>query len=81
MNLDKFESKTDVGIFVGYAPSSKAYRVYNKRTRTIQESINVKFDEKSATKPSSTSVDHLADVLEDLDIEDVNAYEQIARGC
>ncbi|GKE98295.1 hypothetical protein Tco_0021646, partial [Tanacetum coccineum] len=32
-------------IFVGYAPAKKAYRIYNKRTRLIIETIHVDFDE------------------------------------
>ncbi|THV56149.1 transposase, partial [Flagellimonas alvinocaridis] len=32
-NLGKFDAKSDEGIFVGYAPSSRAYRIYNMRTR------------------------------------------------
>ncbi|GJZ80137.1 retrovirus-related pol polyprotein from transposon TNT 1-94 [Tanacetum coccineum] len=35
----------DIGIFVGYAPSRKGYRIYNKRTRHIMETIHVQFDE------------------------------------
>nr|GEU41349.1 hypothetical protein [Tanacetum cinerariifolium] len=35
----------DIGIFVGYAPSGKGYRIYNKRTRRIMETIHVQFDE------------------------------------
>nr|GEU47229.1 retrovirus-related Pol polyprotein from transposon TNT 1-94 [Tanacetum cinerariifolium] len=35
----------DTGIFVGYAPSRKGYRIYNKRTRRIMETIHVQFDE------------------------------------
>ncbi|GJU78201.1 retrovirus-related pol polyprotein from transposon TNT 1-94 [Tanacetum coccineum] len=31
-DLGKLQAKADVGIFVGYAPSRKGYRVYNKRT-------------------------------------------------
>ena len=42
---DKFDSKINVGIFLGYAPRSKAYRVFNKRTLVVEESINVTFDE------------------------------------
>ena len=42
---DKFDSKIDVGIFLGYAPRSKAYRVFNKRSLVVEESINVTFDE------------------------------------
>ncbi|GJU65532.1 retrovirus-related pol polyprotein from transposon TNT 1-94 [Tanacetum coccineum] len=36
---------SDIGIFVGYAPSRKGYRIYNKRTRRIMETIHVQFDE------------------------------------
>ncbi|GJU79696.1 integrase, catalytic region, zinc finger, CCHC-type containing protein [Tanacetum coccineum] len=32
-DLGKLQAKTDIGNFVGYAPSRKGYRVYNKRTR------------------------------------------------
>ncbi|GKA27343.1 retrovirus-related pol polyprotein from transposon TNT 1-94 [Tanacetum coccineum] len=31
-DLGKFQAKADIGIFVGYAPSRKGYRIYNKRT-------------------------------------------------
>ncbi|GJQ95153.1 retrovirus-related pol polyprotein from transposon TNT 1-94 [Tanacetum coccineum] len=34
-----------IGIFIGYALSKKAYRIYNKRTRLIIETIHVDFDE------------------------------------
>nr|GFB50374.1 integrase, catalytic region, zinc finger, CCHC-type, peptidase aspartic, catalytic [Tanacetum cinerariifolium] len=44
-NLDKIEEKGDECIFVGYSTQSKAYRVFNKRTRVIMESIHVNFDE------------------------------------
>ena len=44
-NLGKFDAKSDEGIFLGYSTSSQAYRVYNKRTKTIMESINVKIDD------------------------------------
>nr|GEY31818.1 hypothetical protein [Tanacetum cinerariifolium] len=35
----------DACIFVGYSTQSRAYRVFNKRTRVIVESIHVNFDE------------------------------------
>ncbi|GKE24005.1 integrase, catalytic region, zinc finger, CCHC-type containing protein [Tanacetum coccineum] len=44
-DLDKLKPKADIGIFVGYAPAKKAYRIYNKRTRLIIETIHVDFDE------------------------------------
>nr|GFD29675.1 hypothetical protein [Tanacetum cinerariifolium] len=37
--------KGDECIFVGYSNQSRAYRVFNKRTRVIMESIHVNFDE------------------------------------
>ncbi|KAH9751651.1 Integrase catalytic domain-containing protein [Citrus sinensis] len=50
-NLGKFDPKSYVGIFLGYLNSSKAYRVYNKRTLVVEESMHVTFDE---SNPSST---------------------------
>ena len=43
--LRKVESKTDIGIFLGYSSISKIYRVFNKRTLVIEESMHVVFDE------------------------------------
>ncbi|GKC16523.1 retrovirus-related pol polyprotein from transposon TNT 1-94 [Tanacetum coccineum] len=43
-NLDKMKEKGDACIFVGYSTQSRAYRVYNKRTRVIIETIHVNFD-------------------------------------
>nr|GEX87156.1 retrovirus-related Pol polyprotein from transposon TNT 1-94 [Tanacetum cinerariifolium] len=37
----------DIGIFVGHAPSRKGYRIYNKRTQRIMETIHVQFNELS----------------------------------
>ncbi|GKB52361.1 retrovirus-related pol polyprotein from transposon TNT 1-94 [Tanacetum coccineum] len=47
-DLGKLKPKEDIGIFVGYAPAKKAYRIYNKRTRLIIETIHVDFDELTA---------------------------------
>nr|GEW18480.1 retrovirus-related Pol polyprotein from transposon TNT 1-94 [Tanacetum cinerariifolium] len=44
-NLDKMKEKGDACIFVGYSTQSRAYRVFNKRTRVIVEMIHVNFDE------------------------------------
>ena len=44
-NLDKFDTKSNESIFLGYSTSSKAYRVFNKRTLTVEESIHIIFDE------------------------------------
>ncbi|GJX69217.1 integrase, catalytic region, zinc finger, CCHC-type containing protein [Tanacetum coccineum] len=44
-DLGKFNAKADIGIFIGYAPAKKVFRIYNKRTRIITETIHVTFDE------------------------------------
>nr|GEZ19027.1 retrovirus-related Pol polyprotein from transposon TNT 1-94 [Tanacetum cinerariifolium] len=44
-NLEKLQPKADIGIFIGYAPTKKAFRIYNRRTRQIVETIHVDFDE------------------------------------
>ena len=40
-NLEKFDAKSDKGYFLGYYSTSRAYRMYNLRTKTIMESSNV----------------------------------------
>nr|GFA38485.1 putative ribonuclease H-like domain-containing protein [Tanacetum cinerariifolium] len=47
-NLWKFETKGDEGYFIGYSMSSKAFRVFNKRTRRIEENLHVEFLENKA---------------------------------
>jgi hypothetical protein len=44
-NLDKFESHSFDGIFLGYTPHGRSYRVYNFETNTVVESGDVTFDE------------------------------------
>ncbi|XP_062028686.1 uncharacterized protein LOC133744627 [Rosa rugosa] len=60
-HLGKFDARSDEGVFLGYSLNSRAYRVYNKRTRVVMESINVSIDdqlvkqEESYADTSSTS--------------------------
>ncbi|GKC88625.1 hypothetical protein Tco_1149274 [Tanacetum coccineum] len=43
-DLCKLNAKADIGIFIGYAPAKKAFRIYNRRTQKIMETIHVTFD-------------------------------------
>ncbi|GJY57559.1 hypothetical protein Tco_0456674 [Tanacetum coccineum] len=43
-DLEKLKAIADVRIFIGYAPNRKGYRIYNKRTHRIMETIHVQFD-------------------------------------
>jgi hypothetical protein len=52
-NLGKFDSRTDEGIFLGYASGSKAYKCYNKRLCKVVDSIDVRVDEAIPQKEKS----------------------------
>nr|GEV71154.1 hypothetical protein [Tanacetum cinerariifolium] len=41
--LGKIDGKVDEGFLVGYSISSKAFRVFNSRTRIIQETLHINF--------------------------------------
>ncbi|GJY57067.1 retrovirus-related pol polyprotein from transposon TNT 1-94 [Tanacetum coccineum] len=70
-DLGKLQPTADIGIFVGYAPSKKGYRIYNKRTRRIMKTIHVQFDELTKQMapvqlnigPAPTPVSHASAVL------------------
>jgi len=44
-SLGKFDTRSDEAIFLGYSSHSKAYKVFNRRTLCIEESVHVLFDE------------------------------------
>nr|GFB10482.1 uncharacterized mitochondrial protein AtMg00810-like [Tanacetum cinerariifolium] len=46
-DIEKLGAKGDIGFFIGYSANSCAYRVYNRRTKKIIETMNVTFDELS----------------------------------
>nr|GEV99766.1 putative ribonuclease H-like domain-containing protein [Tanacetum cinerariifolium] len=41
--LEKFDGKADEGFLVGYSVSSKAFRLFNSRTRIVQETLHINF--------------------------------------
>jgi len=45
VNLGKFDSKVDEGIFLGYSLHGHVYRSYNRRTMLVEESMHIAFDE------------------------------------
>ncbi|GJT84192.1 retrovirus-related pol polyprotein from transposon TNT 1-94 [Tanacetum coccineum] len=47
-NLGKLQPKADIGIFIGYAPTKKSFRIYNRHTRRIIKTIHVDFNELNA---------------------------------
>ncbi|GJX08506.1 retrovirus-related pol polyprotein from transposon TNT 1-94 [Tanacetum coccineum] len=54
-NLGKLQPKADIGIFIGYAPTKKAFWIYNRCTKRIIETIHVDFDELTAMASEHSS--------------------------
>nr|GFB10224.1 retrovirus-related Pol polyprotein from transposon TNT 1-94 [Tanacetum cinerariifolium] len=54
-NLGKLQPKADIEIFIGYALTKKAFRIYNQHTRRIVETIHVDFDELTAMDSEQSS--------------------------
>nr|GEZ61360.1 integrase, catalytic region, zinc finger, CCHC-type, peptidase aspartic, catalytic [Tanacetum cinerariifolium] len=44
-DIGKLGTKGDIGFFIGYSADSCAYRIFNRRTKKIMETMNVSFDE------------------------------------
>ena len=58
------DAKSDETIFMGYALNSKAYRVFNKTSLIVEESIHIVFYETNITPRKGVITD------DDVDIED-----------
>ncbi|GKE91378.1 retrovirus-related pol polyprotein from transposon TNT 1-94, partial [Tanacetum coccineum] len=54
-NLGKLQPKADIGIFIGYALTKKAFRIYNQLTRRIIKKVHVDFDELTAMASEHSS--------------------------
>ena len=61
--MEKYDSQSDEGIFLGYSSTSKAYRVYNKRTKKVMETINIVIDEVSDSGSMKSSEEIPKEVL------------------
>ena len=66
--LSKFDPKANFGVFLGYSSISKAYKVYNKRTQIMEETIHISFKEKK--KDFDQNIHDLEEDMEDLSLND-----------
>ena len=67
-NLEKFNARSDEGIFLGYSTTSKAYRVFNKKILVVEKLIHVTFDE-SNHKSLDRNIEDDENLLEDKAID------------
>nr|GEX13214.1 hypothetical protein [Tanacetum cinerariifolium] len=75
-HLGKFDGNADEGFFVGYSLHSKAFRVFNSRTRIVEENLHIRFSE-SIPNVVGSGPDWLFDI--DALTRTMN-YEPIAAG-
>ena len=72
--LEKFDAKSDEAIFLSYSSSSKAFRVFNKKTLVVEESIHVVFDEindlPSRKNESFDDADPLIEGIKEITLKD-----------
>ncbi|GJX94733.1 putative ribonuclease H-like domain-containing protein [Tanacetum coccineum] len=81
--LGKFDGKADEGFFVGYSMNSMAFRVFNTRTRKVEENLHIKFLE---NKPNviGSGLDWLFDIdslINSMNYEPVTAGNQINKNA
>ncbi|GJU23637.1 putative ribonuclease H-like domain-containing protein [Tanacetum coccineum] len=75
-HLGKFDSKADECFFVGYSLNSKAFRVFNSRTRIVEENLHIRFSESTPNVVGSGP-----DWLFDIDaLTRIMNYEPIVAG-
>jgi len=60
--LKKFDAKAQRVIVLGYSERSKAYIVYNSETLCVEESMNVKFDDKEPGSETPEQDESFADI-------------------
>nr|GFB21459.1 retrovirus-related Pol polyprotein from transposon TNT 1-94 [Tanacetum cinerariifolium] len=60
-HLGKFDGKVDESLFVGYSLNSKAFRVFNSKTRTVEENLYISFSE-STPNVVCSGLDWLFDI-------------------
>ncbi|WRX11175.1 Integrase [Theobroma cacao] len=82
--LGKFDAKSDEAMFLGYALNSKAYRVFNKRSLTIEEYLLVVFDESNTLQKEISNDEHDTDDLEkqmeEMSLDDKKNSEENSLG-
>ncbi|GJV61078.1 retrovirus-related pol polyprotein from transposon TNT 1-94 [Tanacetum coccineum] len=57
-DIGKLGAKGDIGFFIGYSANSYVYRVYNRRTKKIMETMNMTFDDLSAMDFEQRNLKH-----------------------
>nr|GEX77368.1 hypothetical protein [Tanacetum cinerariifolium] len=76
--LGKFDGKADEGFLVGYSVNSKAFRVFNSRTRIVQETLHINFLENQPNVAASgpTWIFNIDTLTKSMNYQPVSAENQ-----
>ena len=80
--MSKFEKKCDEGFLLGYSTTSKAYRVWNLASGTLEEVHDVEFDETNGSQEEDENLDdvkgtQLIKAMRNIDISELRPREVI----
>ncbi|GKB66691.1 putative ribonuclease H-like domain-containing protein, partial [Tanacetum coccineum] len=78
----KFDGKSDEGFFVGYSLSSKAFKVYNTRTRRVEENLHIGFlENKPMIEGNGTITNGSAGIQGELNASTSTEKVEIGQDC
>ena len=74
--MNKFDKKYDEGFLLGYSTTSKAYRVWNLPSGTLEEVHDVEFDETMGSQDENENLDdvrgiQLLNSMKNMDVDDL----------
>nr|GFA18420.1 hypothetical protein [Tanacetum cinerariifolium] len=77
--FDELNAKWDIRVFVGYSKEFAAFKIYNKRTRKIHESVNVNFDEISEMASKQFSLEPSLSNLNEIGKSSNRAVSKVSK--
>ena len=76
-NLEKFDAKSDKGYFLGHFSTSRAYRVYNLRTKTVMKSSNVVINDEVCSEAQLKNIASVKD--QPLEVDDSLPVDYVGK--
>ena len=76
-NLEKFDGKSDKGYFLGYSSTSRAYRVYNLRTKTVVESSTIVINDEVCSEAHSDNTASVQD--KPIEVDDSLSVDYVGK--
>nr|GEU99999.1 putative ribonuclease H-like domain-containing protein [Tanacetum cinerariifolium] len=67
-HLGKFDGKADEDFFVGYSLNSKSFRVFNSRTRTVEENLHIRFSESTPNVVGTKANDNASQARKEIEL-------------